>query len=138
MLLVGITTGAATLSAQQAAIADRYLERLTQIWQEDATPDDVVALGTLMAEDAVYEHPRVDMRVTGRDRILQSMGRFLGTSRQPTVSNVSVLAAPTALTLSFDVAMQIRGESGWQPIERHQVVILEVRDGLIRKITDSW
>ena len=126
------------LKAQENSIAVQYLDSLTALWEEDASSVEIDALGRLLADGAVYQHPRFEMRMEGRSTILAAMTQFLGTSRAPHVSDVVVLNGSGVTVLAFDLSMEVRGEDGWRRIERHQVAVLEVFDGKITRISDYW
>ena len=123
---------------QDHTLADRYLERQIAVWKQDSSSKDIEALGELFAEGAVYTHPRVGIIMEGRATILGAMQGFLGTSRLPQASDVEVLAGEGVLVLGFNLSMEVRGDNGWMPIKRRQLIVLEVSNGLITRVSDYW
>ncbi len=118
--------------------SDVYLERLRSVWGEDARRAEVEALGALLAGDAVYEHPRIGARIEGRSAIVDAMAGFLGSTRKPTTDRVVTMRAPGVEVVGFDLRMEQRAGSTWSWIERRQVIVLEMRNGRITKISDHW
>ena len=127
-----------TLQAQEDTLAQRYLDCLVAIWEEESSSIDVEALGQLLSEDAVYEHPRAGITMEGRTTILGAMSGFLGTSRSPEVSAVEILAGPGVTVVGFDLSMEVQGSEGWLHIDRRQIIVLEFSNGLITGVSDYW
>jgi len=42
------------------------------------------------------------------------------------------------LVVGFDLSMDVQGSEGWLHINRRQIIVLEISDGLIVKISDYW
>lgn len=128
----------APASAQEAEVGEAYLAQLTRMWAQDATRDDVAELGPLLSVDATYAHPRVGAEISGRDAIVGAMGSFLGATREPRLTNAEFVVGEGIVVIGFDVAMETNGSDGWRPIQRRQVIVLRVVDGLIVRIEDYW
>jgi ketosteroid isomerase-like protein len=120
------------------SIARRYVELLTATWQEKATPQDLDALLSLYAEDAVYEHPRVGARIQGKDQIRMGMGRFHGATRNPRLRIKSTIVGRGVVILEMEVQAEAKGEEAWEPLSRTQVTVLETDGTRIRRIADYW
>jgi ketosteroid isomerase-like protein len=127
-----------SLQAQEDALAQQYLDRLVALWEEESSSIDVEALGKLLSEDATYEHPRAGITMEGRTTILDAMSGFLGTSRSPEVSGVEMLSGPNVVVVGFDLSMEVRGSEGWLHIDRRQIIVLEISNGLITRFSDYW
>ena len=129
----------ASIAVQDAgALAERYLAARTAAMQAAATPADVDRVADLLTENAIYEHPAFGMRISGRDAIRTAMAGQLGRTREvrSEIISRSGLRAVSALTeqLSFDA----RDGSGWTPVKRTQLLLIESRDGKIAKIVEYW
>ncbi len=124
--------------AQDSSPAHRYLDHLVALWEEDASSSELEAFGQLLSEDATYQHPRVGITMEGRTKILDAMSGFLGASRSPEVSRVEVLNGQRVVVLGFNLNMEVRGAEGWLPVERRQVIVLEISDDLITGVSDNW
>ena len=127
-----------TWHAQDSSPAHRYLDHLVALWKEDASSPELEAFGRLLSEDATYQHPRVGITMEGRATILDAMSGFLGKSRSPEVSRVEVLNGQRVVVLGFNLNMEVRSAEGWLPVERRQVIVLEISDDLVKRVSDNW
>jgi ketosteroid isomerase-like protein len=120
------------------SLARRYVELLTATWQEKATPQNLDALLSLYADDAVYEHPRVGARIQGKDQIRTGMGRFLGATRNPSVRIKSTIVGRGVVILEMEVQAEAKGKTAWEPLRRIQITVLETDGTRIRRVADYW
>ena len=134
--IIGMTSAPAC--AQNASLAQQYLDRLVAVWDVDAVDSDVHSLLTLFDESATYEHPRVGARMEGVDAIRRGMTAFLGTSRAPRLSNIEIVAGTGVRVLGFDLSLEVWQEDVWQPLNRRQVIVLEVAQDRITTVRDYW
>ena len=104
------------LQSQESELADEYLRRLVAVWQQEASRADVEAWIELLASSAVYEHPRVGVRIEGRSMILEAMAGFVGTSRLPKIAALDVIEGPGVIVLGFDLSMEVHGKDGWRGV----------------------
>ena len=137
-LALAVLIGPAFVQAQEREVGENYLHRLIKVWEEDASRTDLEALGALLSEDVVYEHPGIGARIEGRSSILEAMSAFLGSSRGPRASGVEFIVGAGVVTLGFDLMMEQRQETGWSLIERRQVIVLQIDEGRIIRISDHW
>ncbi len=140
LLAVALSTsvGPTALQGQESTLVEQWLEAGQRATEEGATAADVDAEMALLAPDAVYEHPRVGARIAGRDAIRAGRMAFLGQTRNPQRTDVRVMEGVGVFVVSMVVSMEARTDSGWVPVERHSVVVLEHEGGLIRRIIDHW
>lgn len=141
ILVVAVVLGMGVgegLSAQVAEVAEVYLSRLVALHEEGAEPADVELLTALMAEDAVYEHPRFGARIEGRAAIQTAMTGFLGTSRHPRAVRLNTIEGVGVAVLEFDFSIDALQDGAWVTTIRHQVLVLEVREGAIQRVVDHW
>ena len=115
-----------------------YLARLTQTWTSGANADDVGKLIALFHADVVYEHPRAGALVEGASTVREGMLGFLGASRSPRVRDLEIAEGRGVLILQFRLDLEVRDGSTWQAVNRRQIIVLEIRDGLITRIIDYW
>ena len=130
--------GGAEVGAQEQELGDAYLARLLDVWQQDSSADDVEALVSLVSEHAIYEHPRVRVRIVGRRAIADAMTAFLGTSRDPRATGVETVSGPGVLVLGFDLVMEVQQGAEWSLVQRRQVIVLEISEGRIVRVSDHW
>lgn len=138
MAVLCIATVVSPVAAQENELGESYIANLTRLWEEDATPQDVDELGTLLAPGAVYAHPRVGAEIAGRREIVTALSSFLGTTREPRVANLEVIVGEGVVAIGFDLSMETRSADGWQPVNRRHVVVLRVVRGEIVRIEDHW
>lgn len=138
VLFVALLLFAGPAAAQERMVAEAYLEGLEAIWQADATSGDLDRLTSLLADSAVYEHPILGARIAGRSSIRAAMTAFLGTSRVPRITRRQTMEGAGVVILEFDLAMEMRGDDGWLPVERHQILVLEIRDRQVVRVVDHW
>lgn len=140
-VVAALVAGAATHAqseSQEERLARAYLDGLIAIWEQDASVDDIEALSSLLAEDAVYEHPRVGISIEGRAAIVAGMTGFLGTTRKPSVTGLTTVVGPGVAAVGFDLTMESEGPEGWVALGRRQVLVLGIADGQIVRVTDHW
>ena len=85
------------------------------------------AFGEVLAEDVVYELPQTGERVVGRERYLAFNREYPGDWRLE-VTRLVVDGDSAAASMNFTVGDELMVG----------LVFLEVRDGLVCKVTDFW
>lgn len=141
LLTVAVTfwlVNGAGVGAQEREVGETYLARLLDVWEQDASVAEVEALVSLLSEDATYEHPRAGARIDGRRAIENGMAAFLGSSRGPEATEVEIMSGPGVVVLGFDLRMEVHRGADWSVVERRQVIVLEISDGRIVRVTDHW
>jgi hypothetical protein len=85
------------------------------------------AFGEVLAEDVVYEMPQTGERIAGRERYLAFNREYPGDWRLD-VTRLIVDGSSAAASMNFTVGDELMVG----------LVFLEVRDGLVCKVTDFW
>lgn len=120
-------------------LGDTWLRSIEAVLRETASEDDVGRLTFLYAVDVVYEHPRVGVRIEGRDRVAEAMVGYLGRTRNPDIDVHGSTTGEGVIVVDYTLEMEIRTDAGWQSLERRQITVLEVTaEGRIRRILDYW
>ncbi len=120
-------------------LGQTYLSAVEAVLRQTATPEDIERLTFLYSVDVVYEHPRVGIRIRGRDEIAEAMARFLGKTRNPDTDVHGSTQGEGVVVLDFTLEMETETELGWRPLERRQVTVLEVNaQGRISRILEYW
>jgi ketosteroid isomerase-like protein len=105
---------------------------------EHATASDVDGLLDLYAEDAVYEHPRAGARVAGKSLLREGNLSHLGETRAPKIQITQTIAGESFAIIELNLKLELRQDTHWVPMERRQVVVLEMKDSHIQRIIDHW
>ena len=135
-LVVGSTAAMGQDTSED--LAGDFLTRWRATMAEDATAGDVDRLLALYADSVVYEHPRVGVRIRGKEQIRGGMLRFLGGTRRPRITVAHRAIVPGVVVLELQVGFEIRRGDGWEPSTRRQVTVLEIQDRLIVRMIDYW
>lgn len=120
------------------AASEEYIDALQGTMEESASPADVERLLRLYSSDATYEHPRIGITVSTVADIRAGMGQFLGRTRHPTIRVLAKTLGRDVVLLEVELDFEVRSDSGWESTTRHQITILEFRDGLITRVLDYW
>lgn len=108
-----------TTTEQTRTVAERYFATMSaRAWTE---------FGALLTDDVQYEIPQTGERVSGRDRYLQLNVEYPGDWKL-SVTRLIVDGSTASASLRFTVGGQ----------QMVAVVFLELRDGLIERVTDFW
>jgi ketosteroid isomerase-like protein len=140
-LLCALSSYAASVGATAAdseALAQRWVQRLTATMEEHATPADVDRLLDLYASDAVYEHPHAGARVEGKALLREGTLSHLGETRAPKIEIKQTIAGESFAIIEITVKIDILRDTKWTPMERRQVVVLEMKDSCIQRVIDHW
>ena len=125
--------------SQDADPADAYLALTRAVMAETATAADVDALLALYADDVVYEHPRVGIRIKGSEQVRRGLVAFLGRTRNPEIERQHRIEGEAVRIVTHRVAFEADTPDGWQPVERMQIVVLELdASHQITRIIDYW
>jgi ketosteroid isomerase-like protein len=100
-------------------VVARYFDTM---WRRDWE-----AFGEVLAEDVCYELPQTSERITGREKYLAFNREYPG-DWELTLTRLIVDGATAAGSMNFTVGDE----------EMVGLVFLEVRDGVISKVTDFW
>ena len=120
------------------AVARLWVQRLTATMEEHASPADVNRLLELYADDAVYEHPHAGARIEGKSLMREGMSSHLGETRSPKIRITRTIAGEDFAIVEFTLKMDMRQDSKWIPMQRRQVVVLELKGSRIQRINDHW
>ncbi len=120
-------------------LGETYLSAVEGVLRQSATSEDIERLTFLYSVDVVYEHPRVGVRIRGRDQIAEAMAEFLGKTRNPDTDVHGSTQGEGVVVLDFTLQMEMDTELGWRPLERRQITVLEVNaQGRISRILEYW
>lgn len=108
-----------TETERTRGVAEQYFETMRgRDWD---------AFGQVLAEDVVYELPQTRELISGRDKYLAFNREYPG-AWELTLTRLIVDGQSAAGSMNFTVGEQ----------ELVGVVFLEVRDGLVVRVTDFW
>ncbi|MEV6284364.1 nuclear transport factor 2 family protein [Kribbella sp. NPDC051770] len=108
-----------TTTEHTRAVAERYFSTMNA--------RDWSAFGTLLTDDVRYELPQTGEQITGRDRYLSFNQDYPGDWRLE-VTRLLADDANASASLLFTVGDQ----------QMVALVFLELRDGLVARVTDFW
>jgi len=131
-------TPAQTTPPDSQATVQLWVQRLTATMEEHAGPADVERLLALYAADAVYEHPHAGARIEGKALMRKGMSSHLGETRAPKIQITQTLSGDGFAVVEMTVKLELRQDDKWVPLERRQVVVLELKDSRIQRIIDHW
>ncbi len=119
-----------------------YLQALAATTHGESSTEDVERLLDFYADDIVYEHPAVGIRLEGKQAQRQGLTAFLdsyaGSAGDSQVEVIDYLKGPKAIAMRLNVSfMQQRGDSVEQ-VSREQLRIIEVKENKISRIIDYW
>lgn len=138
-LLVTVTAPDAGGQAVPEGLGNTWLAFIEGVLRQTATADDIERLTFLYSADVLYEHPRVGVRIQGRERVAEAMAAFLGETRNPDVDVHGSTTGEGVIVIDYTLEMEARTDAGWRKLERRQVTVLEVTpDGRIRRILEYW
>jgi ketosteroid isomerase-like protein len=129
---------AGATAADSEALAQRWVQRLTATMEEHATAADVDRLLDLYANDAVYEHPHAGARIEGKALLREGTLSHLGETRAPKIVITQTIAGESFAIIEITVKLELRQDAQWVPMERRQVVVLELKDSHIQRVIDHW
>jgi len=132
------STSAGATAVDSEALAQRWVQRLAATMKEHATPADVDRLLDLYANDAVYEHPHAGARVEGKTLLREGTLSHLGDTRAPKIVIKQTIAGESFAVIESSVKLELRRDAQWAPMERRQVVVLEMKDSRIQRVIDHW
>jgi ketosteroid isomerase-like protein len=120
-------------------LGDTWIRSVEEVLRQPATMKDIDRLTFLYSADVLYEHPRVGIRIRGRDQVAEAMAEFLGETRNPDIDVHGSTTGEGVVVIDYTLEMEMRTEAGWRKLERRQVTVLEVTaDGRIRRILEYW
>lgn len=120
-------------------LGNTWIRSVEEVLRQPATMKDIDRLTFLYSADVLYEHPRVGVRIRGRDQVAEAMAEFLGETRNPDIDVRGSTTGEGVVVIDYTLEMEMRTEAGWRKLERHQVTVLEVTaDGRIRRILEYW
>ena len=122
----------------EAQVATNFITRLAATWQENSTAQDLDALLSAYKETVVYEHPRVGIRIEGKDQIRAAMARYIGLTRKGTFEVVSRIVGRGIVVLEIDLNAEARAGSAWEAVRRKQVIVIELDGDKISRVADYW
>ncbi len=130
----------------QDSTSDSDIERIVQQYvaareaamQANAGLEAVETLLALYLDNIVYEHPRVGIRLEGKDKQRAGMISFLGTTRNVHIEIADQIIAPGVAFLDLRVSLEARQGDSWLPVKRRQLKLLEIEDGKIRRVVEYW
>lgn len=124
------------------ALFNAYLAALSATSHGEATGDDVERVLEFYAEDIVYEHPRVGIRLEGIDAQRQGLTAFLaayaGSAADSRIEIIDFVEGPDVVMLRLNVQFLLRREDAVEKISRDQWRFIETKDGKIVRIIDYW
>jgi ketosteroid isomerase-like protein len=129
---------ARSASLDSESLAHLWVERLAATMEEHATSADVDRLLELYADDAVYEDPHAGARIEGKVQMRKGMGSHLGETHAPKIEITRTMTGPDFAVVEFKLKFEFNDGSKWVPLERRQVVVLELKDSRIQRVLDHW
>jgi ketosteroid isomerase-like protein len=121
------------------AVAQRFVAALQAMHQASSTAADVDRLLALCTDELVYEHARVGAVVRGKRQIRAGFVTHLGEIRGDRTQVVRSAQGPRFVALEVLRTLEVKDASGWKPVSRKQLLILE-RDEQehIKRVLDDW
>ncbi len=123
-------------------VAKDWLVALRSTMHGGSTASDVERVLSLYADDVVYEHPRVGMRIEGKADVRQGMLRFLGAyaggPEDVRFEVADLRSAPGVVVVDLQVSMKTRKDDGIADVQRRQLLVVHVKDGRITRVLDHW
>lgn len=128
-------------------IVDGYLHAREKTLQQGAGPADVSAATYYLAENAVYEHPRVGARIEGRAAIEAGFNAFLGGTRNGRYEIIDFFDHAGTVAIKYRRIFEALAKGGtpeneggdnWKEVQIVQLTVFEVTDGKITHIADYW
>ena len=140
LLLIHLVASAGSVAAGDVPVAaQRFLDRFEAMQQATATEADVDRLVELFTDDVSYEHAKVGAVVRGKAQLRAGFVAHLGEVRGDRTRVVRWAKGPRFVALEVQRDFEVKSGSGWQPVHRAQLLILEQdQSGLIRRVFDDW
>lgn len=144
MLFVLIAHSACAADSDQTngAPLRAYLSALAATSHGETTAEDVERVLEFYAENVIYEHPAVGIRLEGIDAQRQGLTAFLssyaGDAADSTIEVIDYVQGPDVVMLFLKVQFILRHEDAVEKISRDQWRVLETKDGKIKRIIDYW
>lgn len=132
------TESARTAETNSLATAQQWVRRLTASMEEHANSADVDRLLDLYRDDAVYEHPHAGARIEGKALMRSGVSSHLGETRAPKIQITQSMVGEDFAVIELSVKLEFRQDGKWIPLERRQVVVLELKDSRIQRVIDHW
>ncbi len=125
-----------------AAPFSAYLAALAATSHGETTAEDVEHVLGYYAEDVVYEHPAVGIRLEGIDAQRQGLTAFVasyaGGAADSTIEVIDYIEGPSVVMLRLKVQFLMRRDETSEKISRDQWRLIETKDGKITRIIDYW
>jgi ketosteroid isomerase-like protein len=102
-----------------------------------ASADDVERVLAYYADDYVYEHPRFQARVSGKENVRKGMLSHLKETRNPHLTVSRIVGNDQAVVVEMSITAEAVDANGkWRPFQRGGISVFELRDGKIARIID--
>lgn len=131
--------GAATSSE---APFSAYLKALSATSHGETTTDDVDRVLAFYADDIIYEHPGVGIRLEGIEAQRQGLTAFIqsygGDAETSSIDVIDHMEGPNVAMLRLKVRFLRKDGDNIEPVARDQWRVIETRQGKITRIIDYW
>jgi hypothetical protein len=125
-------------AADPAPVVARYRAARTATMQATAGPAELEALGSLLADSALYEHAQAGAVIAGREAILAGIRSFLGTTRNARIQVLREIVVADAVASEELVTFEMRRDTAWVPMNRTQLTVYRVSGNRIVEESQSW
>lgn len=149
VILLAIAIGVLLFADTDARSADDkadfvpdYLDALASATHGQTTEDDIDAVLDYYAEDVVYEHPRLGVRLEGKEAQRLGMVTFLdsyaGGPSDSTIGIIDFMKGDHVVAVRITVSFLQDRDGVVEKVSRDQLRVLEISSGKISRIIDYW
>src|SRR5262245_9385706 len=140
MLVLALQTSPAAPATSLRTLSDGYLSALCHTLTRGATESDVEQALSFCADDMVYEHPALGVRIEGkaniREGMLSHLDSYAGTEQDSGLEVLSRIVAKDAVVVRVRETFQVERDGKKETIEREKLKVIEFKDGRIRRVLD--
>jgi len=129
---------ATTSDTNLAGIVNKFLAARQATMLEKSALTDIDALLAFYAEDVVYEHPRVKMKIEGKATMREGMGKFLGLTRDARIVTLNQISNLNVVVAEYQVTFKAQDGNAWKEVTRKQVSLFEFEGEKIKRVVDYW
>jgi len=138
LVMSGGYTRAAASDVDLQGIVKKYLAARQATMLQASSMADVDALLAFYADDVVYEHPRVKMKIEGKATMKEGMARFLGLTRDASIVTLNQISNLNVVVAEYQVTFKTEDKKSWKEVTRKQVSLFEFEGEKIKRVVDYW
>ncbi|NUM82360.1 nuclear transport factor 2 family protein [bacterium] len=125
-----------TAQSDLDAVVKGYFIARAATMQENSSEKDVDKVLSMYTDDFVYEHPKFNAKITGKDK--SGMVKWLGATRNVQFDIRQSITGFNMVAVEVELNGEMKSDGKWIPLKRAQIMFFEFDGKLIRRIVEDW